>query len=104
MLTVYIVLGHGSKKCPEERQEVEKTVISCANCNEEGHRARDCLQARKEPRGPRACKNCGSTEHIAKECPEPPNPENVECRNCGESMSPPLLLASLGMSANFLVL
>lgn len=62
-------------------------VISCANCNEEGHRSRDCPQERKKDRGPRTCKNCGSEEHIAKECDQPPNPENVECRNCGESKS-----------------
>lgn len=29
-------LGHGSRACPEEKEEKAKTVISCANCNEEG--------------------------------------------------------------------
>ena len=89
LLTFCAELGHGSRACPEEKVEREKVVISCANCNEEGHRSRDCKQDRKQDRGPRTCKNCGSEEHLAKECPEPPNPENVECRNCGESMLAP---------------
>lgn len=29
-------LGHGSKTCPEEKEERVKTVITCANCSEEG--------------------------------------------------------------------
>lgn len=29
-------LGHGSRACPEEKEGKAKTVISCANCDEEG--------------------------------------------------------------------
>lgn len=29
-------LGHGSKSCPEEKEEKPKQVITCANCSEEG--------------------------------------------------------------------
>jgi len=71
--------------CTEDKVEKEKTVIMCANCNNKGHRARDCTEPRKT--GKRGCKNCGQEGHIAKECPEPPNPENVECKNCGTSTS-----------------
>jgi hypothetical protein len=57
-------LGHGSRACPEEKMEKEKVTITCANCNNEGHRARDCGEPRKS--GNRGCKNCGQEGHIAK--------------------------------------
>lgn len=60
-----------------------KIKIMCANCDEEGHRARDCPNPRKSRGG--GCKNCGQEGHIAKECPEPRSTEGVECKNCGES-------------------
>lgn len=50
-------LGHGSRTCPEEKMEKEKPTITCANCNNEGHRARDCAEPRKSNK--RECKNCG---------------------------------------------
>lgn len=79
-------LGHIMKNCPEEKREREqKVAITCANCNNEGHRARDCPEPRKASRG-KGCRNCGQEGHISKECPEPPNPDNVECKNCNKSM------------------
>lgn len=30
----------------------------------------------------RTCRNCGSEDHMAKECDQPKNPNNVTCRNC----------------------
>ncbi|KAK3069636.1 hypothetical protein LTR53_011880 [Teratosphaeriaceae sp. CCFEE 6253] len=74
-------LGHTSRNCKEERREVEKAGISCQVCNTEGHRARDCTEARKVP-GKKGCRNCGNPEHIAKECPEELNMDNVECKEC----------------------
>jgi hypothetical protein len=35
-----------------------------------------------EARPPRTCRNCGSEDHIAKECDQPRNPDLVTCRNC----------------------
>lgn len=35
-----------------------------------------------EARPPRTCRNCGSEDHIAKECDQPRNPDMVKCRNC----------------------
>lgn len=35
-----------------------------------------------EARPPRTCRNCGSEDHIAKECDQPRNPDMVTCRNC----------------------
>lgn len=66
--------------------EKAKLVITCANCNNEGHYARDCSEPRKT--GKRGCKNCGNDGHIAKECPEPQNMDNVTCKECNESQLP----------------
>ena len=53
-------LGHIAKNCPEEAAEAtEKLVIECTNCNETGHRARDCKAPRKVRGGPMTCRNCG---------------------------------------------
>jgi hypothetical protein len=30
----------------------------------------------------RTCRNCGSADHMAKECDQPRNPATVTCRNC----------------------
>lgn len=36
-------LGHNSKSCPEEKQELtDRPSVKCYNCNETGHRVRDC--------------------------------------------------------------
>lgn len=59
--------GHISRSCPQERIAVEQVEIKCVNCNELGHRVRDC----KEPRRNKfACRNCGYSSHL------PPRLEN----------------------------
>ncbi|KAL5332417.1 hypothetical protein BJX70DRAFT_134206 [Aspergillus crustosus] len=45
-----------------------------------GHFAKDCPQAG----APRTCRNCGSEDHIAKECDKPRDLSTVTCRNCDE--------------------
>lgn len=35
-------LGHISKRCPQEKFEIERVVIKCYNCEQTGHRIRDC--------------------------------------------------------------
>ena len=67
----------------------------CGNCDEEGHRIRDCVAPRKT--GGRACKNCGQEGHIAKQCDQPRSAENVECRNCGESKLPCFLMTFMAL-------
>lgn len=57
VLNLSIELGHSAKQCPQEKLERKKTVITCANCNEEGHYARDCTQERKKLG--KECRNCG---------------------------------------------
>ena len=55
-------LGHISKKCPEERPNMENepgNFVNCVNCNARGHRARDCPEPRRGPRKPMTCNNCG---------------------------------------------
>lgn len=87
------------KNCPEEKREREqKAAIMCANCNNEGHRARDCPEPRKTSRG-KGCRNCGQEGHISKECPEPPNLDNVECKNCNKSeFRTPLITVRNGLT------
>lgn len=55
MLT--LELGHIRKSCKEERVENDDRVeIKCSNCDEVGHRVRDCMVKRKYRHG---CRNCG---------------------------------------------
>lgn len=63
-------VGHVQRECPEEKREYEGAKVICALCDKEGHRVRDCPEERPQPkeRAPRACKICGSEDHIAKEC------------------------------------
>ncbi|OQE96734.1 hypothetical protein PENNAL_c0001G00878 [Penicillium nalgiovense] len=76
-------LGHISRSCKEERAEGNDRVeIKCSNCDGVGHRVRDCRQQRKNKH---SCRNCGSMEHIASECPEPRSAADVECRKCNEA-------------------
>jgi predicted RNA-binding Zn-ribbon protein involved in translation (DUF1610 family) len=50
-------LGHISRSCKEERAEGNDRVeIKCSNCEELGHRVRDCVRQRKNKHG---CRNCG---------------------------------------------
>jgi Zinc knuckle len=49
--------SHISKNCPQEKAErTDRAIIQCINCEELGHRVRDCTKPRK---GRFACKNCG---------------------------------------------
>ncbi|KAJ5779660.1 transcriptional regulator family: Zinc finger CCHC-type [Penicillium paradoxum] len=76
-------LGHIARSCKEERQDNNDRVeIKCSNCDQVGHRVRDCTQRRRYKKG---CRNCGSEDHIAAECPEPRSAAGVECRRCNET-------------------
>lgn len=75
-------IGHISKNCEQEKNEASKIIIACANCSNEGHRARDCVEPRKS--GKKGCRNCGNEDHIAKDCTEPRDLSDVECKNCNE--------------------
>ena len=56
-LTSYAGLGHSVRACPEDKiEEIEQVVIKCVNCDEVGHRARDCKIPRKDKF---SCRNCG---------------------------------------------
>ncbi|KAM0615091.1 hypothetical protein ACHAP0_003941 [Verticillium nonalfalfae] len=74
-------LGHISKNCTADRQEIEKVSIRCYNCDEDGHRVRDCPVPRKDKF---ACKNCNQPGHKAADCTEPRNADGVECNKCHE--------------------
>ena len=52
---IWTELGHIAKACPQEKVEREQLGVKCVNCEEVGHRARDCKQARKDRF---ACRNC----------------------------------------------
>ncbi|KAJ3090555.1 hypothetical protein HK102_003387, partial [Quaeritorhiza haematococci] len=57
----------------------------CFNCGSTDHMSRECTEPRK-PREGQACFNCGSTEHVSRECPEPRKPrEGQSCFNCGST-------------------
>lgn len=49
-------VGHIRKNCKQERVENDRVEIKCSNCDEVGHRVRDCKVKRKYKRG---CRNCG---------------------------------------------
>lgn len=72
-----------SQYCKQEQVPRENTQheVHCVNCQEVGHRARDCP---KERVNPFACKNCNQGGHISKECTEPRSATNVECRKCSQ--------------------
>ncbi|KAL9052556.1 MAG: hypothetical protein Q9206_004266 [Seirophora lacunosa] len=74
-------MGHTSKDCKQERQEFGEIAMKCFNCDEEGHRTRDCKAARVDRF---ACRNCKQSGHNAAECPEPRSAEGVECKRCAE--------------------
>ena len=69
-------LGHMTRSCPQEKMINDRAEVKCALCDQVGHRVRDCTEERKKPGGPKECRVCSSTEHIANDCP---NREKV-CR------------------------
>jgi hypothetical protein len=72
------------KYCKQERDDTStRIVVRCFNCNEEGHRSRDCKKPRSDRR--RTCRNCNQPGHMASECTEPRSAANVECKICSES-------------------
>lgn len=71
-----------SMSCPEPpRERSDRVEIKCVNCDQPGHRVRDCPEPRKDRF---ACRNCGQSGHKASECTEPRSADNVECRHCNE--------------------
>ena len=52
-----IEMGHIAKSCPAEEalEDVEKTVMKCKNCDQLGHRVRNCPMPRVDRF---ACRNC----------------------------------------------
>lgn len=106
-LTRFAELGHVARACPEEASEVtDRVQVKCVNCDEIGHRVRDCPTPRVDKF---ACRNCKlvayssyiqgwnftanplitfrQSGHQAAECTEPRSAEGVECRKCNESKS-----------------
>ncbi|KAI4264349.1 MAG: hypothetical protein L6R42_000534 [Xanthoria sp. 1 TBL-2021] len=74
-------MGHTSKACTQEENEIAKASVKCVICEEDGHRARDCTQVRVDRF---ACRNCKQSGHKADECTEPRSAEGVECKKCNE--------------------
>jgi hypothetical protein len=75
-------------ECPNPR----KLSGACRRCGEEGHWSKEaCNPVSASPAGPQAnqrqcpnappmkCKECESTDHLVKDCP------NRICKNCGEA-------------------
>lgn len=58
-------MGHTSRGCKEERTIIERVEVKCVNCNEAGHRARDCTQPRRDKYG---CRNCGYVNGSCFQC------------------------------------
>ncbi len=64
----------------------EARTKSCYNCSSTEHIARDCPEPRQESQRPaKTCRNCGAFSHLARECPEPRQPK--ACHSCG-ALSP----------------
>ncbi|KAJ3042132.1 hypothetical protein HK097_002111 [Rhizophlyctis rosea] len=58
---------------------------ACRNCGSEDHLAKECPEPRK-PREGETCGNCGAPDHIRKDCPQPRKPKEGEsCFQCGST-------------------
>ncbi|KAI4106409.1 MAG: hypothetical protein L6R37_002207 [Teloschistes peruensis] len=64
-------MGHTTKACPEEAPEIgQQSAVKCYNCDEEGHRVRDCPKARIDRF---SCRNCSlATPQPSVRSPVPP--------------------------------
>ena len=51
---------------------VQKRIIRCYECNQEGHTLRDCPNRRQFRGDRRRCFNCGRPGHFERECHFPP--------------------------------
>lgn len=56
-----IEMGHTIRGCSEEALEVDRVGVKCVNCDENGHRARDCPEPRKDKFACRNCKYVGTS-------------------------------------------
>lgn len=61
-IILFSEMGHTGRDCKEERTTVEETVLKCFNCDEEGHRTRDCTAVRVDRY---ACRNCKSVHTMS---------------------------------------
>lgn len=63
--------------------------MSCRNCNEMGHFARDCPHPKKPVEA--TCYNCNQSGHLARDCPAPPSAESTNrlasqvCYTCNQT-------------------
>jgi hypothetical protein len=71
-----------SPQCPEKTEGGGGGPRACRNCGSEDHIAKECDQ----PRNPATitCRNCEQMGHMSRECPEPRDYSKVQCSNCQE--------------------
>jgi len=69
---IYVVFGAPDFPEPKDLEELQ-LKLSCFNCKQPGHRAKDCPLPKI-----RRCKNCDEPDHSTRACPKP-----TQCLNCG---------------------
>ncbi len=72
-------MGHTIRGCSEEALEVDRVGVKCVNCDENGHRARDCPEPRKDKFACRNCKYVGTS------------PRSISCTDTLQAIRPPSL-------------